>query len=559
MRLLPAAGTGFILGLAALGDFCLGMTIEPLRKVHVSELSVEEFDSAYLDKRPVIITGATACPGDFNFSNIHQYCDGHVPGSYIRTKSRGSGEWAGLKAGDEQEDVDFLEFASSMGTGEGELRYMFDVSMVEQCPSLLNNVRIPPQFVDSFASQFLWRHLEESDPRKCDNAPFFNMYLAEGGFETDLHIDSAHTAFLASMCVGRKKWRVMTADSFQSLHSRMALANEGRQVNGRWIMSEVQRPFETWSSESPLHSMDTVIYEGILVPGEVLYIPQGAPHAAATLDKSLMVASNDQSMQSLREIIACDGDYSQWFGCIRFRERFDIVKENYDRYASKSDRKDMTFAQSFDCERAFEQLSQHRLEITPLNFVEEARKGPMIIMKYIRSCMSCIQLFNLLDGFDPPVRLGVLHCPRGRCPRGESASYQKVLPMVRGECPEFVFVAPSRQTLPMRGSLNAVHDLEVPITVSHYYGPLELDFLKVWISTNTGSTVDISPRWWKAFIMASHMVNGATVAILQGCGVPPMADDSAAISALLIVILFVLPCIGAFYACASGGEKRKAD
>lgn len=39
--------------------------------------------------------------------------------------------------------------------------------------------------------------------------------------------------------------------------------------------------------------------EGVLGPGDLLYIPPGAPHAAETLDDSLMFASNDGSFKSM--------------------------------------------------------------------------------------------------------------------------------------------------------------------------------------------------------------------------------------------------------------------
>jgi ribosomal protein L16 Arg81 hydroxylase len=42
-----------------------------------------------------------------------------------------------------------------------------------------------------------------------------------------------------------------------------------------------------------------VVFEGVLSPGEILYIPPGAPHAAHTLDDCLMVASNDGSEGSM--------------------------------------------------------------------------------------------------------------------------------------------------------------------------------------------------------------------------------------------------------------------
>eukprot|EP00978_Attheya_sp_CCMP212_P018305 scaffold49931_cov24-Attheya_sp.AAC.1 len=204
-------------------------------------------------------------------------------------------------------------------------------------------------------------------------------------------MDAAHTAFVASMCQGRKKWRILLPHDFTTHHAELSLTttnhqNDEKLVHGKWIMSNVKRPFETWNNiTSPLESLDVVIYEGILEPNEILYIPPGAPHAATTLDHSLMVASNDQSMQSLHEIIQyCDQDIKhQWHGCSHFRDRYSTISENYERHKNDLARERMSFGKSFQCEDAFSQLAESRLEITPLNFVKEVQKGggrPILIM-----------------------------------------------------------------------------------------------------------------------------------------------------------------------------------
>jgi hypothetical protein len=530
--------------------------------------------------------GATACPNHLNFDTISHVCKGSVTGNYLRTQgdrtsssSENNLNWAGLApAGSEQDTIDLLDFVRSMGNNHNssddqqQLRFLFDVPLVELCPTLLKDIFIPPHFVNRAASQFLYRHLSDEDIGKCESAPFFNMYLAEEGFETNLHVDAAHTAFVASMCQGHKKWRVMLPHDFNMAHAELSWATnqEEKLVNGKWIMSDVKRPFETWnSSVSPLESLDVVIYEGLLEPNEILYIPPGAPHAATTLDHSLMVASNDQSMQSLHEIIQyCDQDRNQWHGCSHFRDRFSTISENYKLHNHDDlGRKRMSFGQSVDCEEAFSQLAESRLEITPLNFVEEVQKGPIIIMKYVRSCISCIRYLKMLQtDLDPPVRLGVLNCPDGTCPPGESKEYQKVLPMIRSTCPEFVFVTPSDYYKnAIRGiGINSDHsrqnEREGTMTVIHYYGPLQIDFLKVWIGLKTGSKVDISPSWYKSFIVACHMMNSVSVAYLQGRGVPPMADDAIGFSAVLFLFVVISACIilcGTLRTGKSSPKKQK--
>uniref|UniRef100_A0A7S4MKJ7 JmjC domain-containing protein n=1 Tax=Odontella aurita TaxID=265563 RepID=A0A7S4MKJ7_9STRA len=579
------------------------MTIKPLPKVHVNEITPKQFDDIFLDRLPVIITGTTACPAELDLDTLEQHCGGWVPGNYVKVQAdpedeEEKGEWAGLEdAGDPDERVDLLEFARRMGPrSRGEVdadidappRYMFDVSMTNLCPSLLRDVRVPSHFVGAFASQYLWRRYERDDPRKCSNMPFMNLYLAEKWFETDLHIDSAHTSFVASMCEGRKRWRVLSRDEFADHRPILAMARKGAMIevddgdgnsHGTWVNAEIRRPFDTWSRDSALTLEESIVdfdvFEGTLQPGEILYIPPGAPHAAVTLDDSIMVASNDQSIQSLREIgLYCDEDPS-WFGCGHFREKLSVVEANYEDYRDNVAREETTFAEAFDCERAVESLSRTRLELSRQNIEAETGKGaPIIVMKYVRNCLHCVRLLDMLDilgdSSATKIRFAVLNCPGGDCHGGNTtkgkikSDYDRILEMTRDEPPEFVYVAAatgpqSRGGSAVRGMFS---DDGRGFDVSHYYGPLDADFLKVWINARTGERLydDVSPRWMERWISCWHRINGATAASLRGVGVPPTADDVAWISAFVVLFALATPFLLVCYARAnepSVGEKKK--
>merc|ERR1712217_782784 len=158
---------------------------------------------------------------------------------------------------------------------------------------------------------------------------------------------------------GRKLWRVITSEAFASAHAQMGLANQGEYLNNSWVNAEVQMPFDSWSANSTLHSLNVDIYEGVLEPGEVLYIPPGAPHAARTLEQWRMVAYNDQTLQSIREIKAyCRQTEGVWLHhtgrgtmlCIETVKKSKTIEDNY--VASEAVQRDMSFAQSFGCENA---------------------------------------------------------------------------------------------------------------------------------------------------------------------------------------------------------------
>lgn len=510
---------------------CSTLTIKQLPKHNVEDITVDEFDAVYNDKLPLIIQKTTACPANLDFNNIHQYCKGQIPQNFVHTKyeSVDNGEsnitahWAGLVAGEKDQRVNFETFVQTMGTSDDNtLRFMFDLPMAEICPTLPRQVRIPPHFVNIFASHFLWRHLDDIKSRSteaeimshnsnntgweryCPRLPFFNMYLAEGGFQTDLHIDAMHSAFVASMCVGRKLWRVMTSSDFERVYEH--IGKDGLKLNGKdgstWVMSSVISPFETWSTDnSLLQTLDVTIYEGILEPGEILYIPRGFPHAATTLDQSLMVASNDLTMQSVEELNQfCrlwkkehhgndDDQTDNVFSasCKEARRQYPLIQQNYHRYSSAVRRdEETTLAKATVCESTFDMLEMYEtpfpdgiLFVTPDNFRQLLLSGPLIVMKSQNAAGICLYLLKnwskWTQGFDPPVRFGIIHCiSTFQCLPGEDELYKQLLERI--------------ETEPVASFLYIEYQLAQSAALFYnYYGFLALDDLRIWASVQTKS------------------------------------------------------------------------
>lgn len=490
---------------------CRSLNIKPLPKHNVADLPLDTFDSIYNDKLPVIIRGSSACPRDFNFSNIHQFCKGQIPLSFVHTKSKSNEtHWAGLMAGDIQETIDFETFVGTMGTTD-DLRFMFDLPMVEVCPTLPPQVQIPPHFVNMFSSHFLYRHLSDETnkndsaewKRLCPKLPFFNMYLAEGGFETDLHIDAMHSAFLASMCVGRKLWRVMTSSDFDKVYDQ--IGKDGMKINGTWVMSSVISPIDTWSKDGLLQGLDVDIYEGILEPGEILYIPQGSPHAATTLDQSLMVASNDRTIQSMTDLkkfctlwLKEQGGEPGLFSaaCKDVKRQFPLIQKNQRLYTSQVQRQEMTLAKATGCETTFDLLSvleEHKdntsrdiLFLTPENFRDEISKGPLIVMKSQNVAGICLYLLKnwnkWTQGYDPPIRVAVISCVfQYQCVPGKDPFYQQLLDEVESKpTPTLLYIeSPANFEVPGNPTLSFYS----------YYGFYALDDIRIWASVQTKSMI----------------------------------------------------------------------
>lgn len=87
------------------------------------------------------------------------------------------------------------------------------------------------------------------------------------------HINAVAKAHGGAPHAGRKRWRVVSNSNFTA-HRKLLKAHGGMEVGGKLLLADVAGPFETWEAEtSPLASEDVAVHEGVLGPGEMLYIP----------------------------------------------------------------------------------------------------------------------------------------------------------------------------------------------------------------------------------------------------------------------------------------------
>lgn len=62
------------------------------------------------------------------------------------------------------------------------------------------------------------------------------MFITERGFQTNLHNDHQHYAFIASMCQGRKRWRILTNSELAAHAKEMDLIDpEGPKQQGETV------------------------------------------------------------------------------------------------------------------------------------------------------------------------------------------------------------------------------------------------------------------------------------------------------------------------------------
>jgi len=507
--------------------------VVPISRFHVDALSPEAFDELYLDKLPVILSGTSTCPRGLTVDTIGTVCHGDVK-HYVRYKNAANdtGSWAGLKRRPSQDALDIADFARGMGSSE-HLRFVFDLPMYKICPSLVPNVMLPPHFVRTFIPQSEQRGMSSWSPKKCINLPFYNVYMAEAGFESDLHVDRGHTAFTASMCWGQKLWRVVTLQNFSTLarqmtdHSEDFIANHTL-ADGSTVHLRVKSPYDTWSPGSPLLGLDDiVIYEGVLSPGETIFIPPGAPHAAITLNQSMMVASNALTVGATRQIWEFCTMHNGADQCTKMKDQLD----NHQKYTAHLPRVQQSFLESIGCEKISDDLAAstvtalehaHVIDVDPSTLDELLSRGPLLLFKLSSTCLPCIkfkkQLPDLIDRFSPRLQIGILSPGKNY-----STPSAKTLLVRSGLLPEVIFMAQERTGKGFRANISG-NMTTFNFTRRTYFGFRLMDMVLVWASIQSGSSVSgVHPVLHIVlfiFEWAIHLL----VLLVEACGYTAFAD-----------------------------------
>lgn len=147
-------------------------------------------------------------------------------------------------------------------------RYGLEMSLRSECPRLLGDVRIPAPFTDDL----LVRHYRKG--------AWPTLIAGPSGTRSGLHRDTHDLPFWMALFVGRKRWRIF-ADSEPALGPHYLPDRNGFSFDP-FTPDFVQHPDLGAAS----------VYEHVLEAGQLLYIPNGAPHAAYNLEDTIAISGN---------------------------------------------------------------------------------------------------------------------------------------------------------------------------------------------------------------------------------------------------------------------------
>lgn len=268
------------------------------------------FFNKYHSKDPVVIKGAMNHWPAMKWTpeNLAARCMGaEVP---IYAYDLQADDWAALRqdgnmAIQEYFKTQFGKSASDPAKAEDQY-YALEMSLRSECPSLLEDIRIPKFFADDMLVRYFGK------------SPWPTLIVGPRGTRSGLHRDTHNFPFYMALFSGRKRFIVFD-DSDPGLAPYYMKDQNTFHID----------PFEPnfWRYQSLGNSAP---YEFELKAGDLLYIPNGAPHAAKNLDDTIAISGNflDKRSYDHHEKVTCEQNlWKESKLCWAFRMDFDRHKK----------------------------------------------------------------------------------------------------------------------------------------------------------------------------------------------------------------------------------------
>lgn len=254
-----------------------------IERVHWSKLTPDRFQLQYqIPCKPVIITGFPPLGGqNWTLEHLKEQCS-HLP-TPLQRHSSNSTTWAGMTPlPDSPMPLPFGEFLDEIASGRAQELHpdamVFDWPLSQGCPELLKTFQVPSLMSSVFTSF----------------GP--SMFVQPSGTRSGLHVDAGSTHFWQFLYSGRKRFRVFNPHAWGRLFSdhdwQRAFFRDARctslfgdeayhaagcddDFGGAPIDAFDEEELERLASQS---GIGLQMREGVIEPGELIYIPANAPH-----------------------------------------------------------------------------------------------------------------------------------------------------------------------------------------------------------------------------------------------------------------------------------------
>lgn len=292
-----------VLSLALLVCVCTAVPacwkVVEIPRIHAKDVSISEFYSTY-SETPVIIQGvAESFTQQWSFDFLKEKCPmAQIP---VMKTSNNSEVWAHLEFVGNQQLQEFIRYMFEQSSQDEQKLYGFDLLIREQCPALIPYFKVPRYFNECLLQAGL---VKDHFTKVFETAVFAwpSMMVGPQGSSSALHLDNQGLPFWMTLFEGRKHWRVLPYKANYHLTGKEVNDEFQPPAHGDEFRGSVLEEyygggtfnfdvFDPDFKEFP-ELCKAEVHEGILEKGEIMYIPNSAPHGVINLNHTIAITSN---------------------------------------------------------------------------------------------------------------------------------------------------------------------------------------------------------------------------------------------------------------------------
>ena len=232
--------------------------------VHWKNLSMRKFMRKYAThSMPVVIRGLPITRTPWTFDHIKKHCGNAT--ALLKQRRVNSTDWGGLEPAEVLRINDFID---TFRTNETRQKYyLHDWSLPRDCPEIMGK---PPYEEFLMPRYFAGDYFQRVFPNGYQHT-WPSLFIGANGTQSDMHVDSGGTNFWLYLLSGKKEWRFYAQDDAINLY--------GIPETSKYNVD----PFEPNVRDYPLMAR-AKMYKTTQLPGDLVFIPGGCPHAVQNLD-----------------------------------------------------------------------------------------------------------------------------------------------------------------------------------------------------------------------------------------------------------------------------------
>lgn len=277
--------------------------IVDIPRIRAEDFTVSAFWDDSISQSPVIITGIAEYWA--NSMDFFQFLRNECAAAALPVMSQANDPtlWANLEMKGDWRMDEFIDYVLTESEDDQQSKlYGFDLVINDQCPELLDHIQIPRYFNECVLQN---DHVKGHFQRHRGNSHMFDwptLMVGPAGSTSALHTDAQGFPFWMMLLEGKKHFRVLPYNSNYHLTGPRPTYEFQPPPSGKEFRGVVLEEyfaggtfkFDGFNPDFAKYPelCEAELHEGILEKGEIIYVPNSAPHGVMNLEHTIAITSN---------------------------------------------------------------------------------------------------------------------------------------------------------------------------------------------------------------------------------------------------------------------------